>query len=120
MESTPVKASGRPLASGLVFIVLSLGAAVVVEAQPAIRIGTSVSQTGAYGLLGQNQLRGYQLCVKHTNEKGGVLGRKVELVAEDDQSEPATAARIYAKLITQDKVDAVLGLYSSPIRPWPT
>jgi branched-chain amino acid transport system substrate-binding protein len=88
---------------------------VVAEAQPAIRIGASVSQTGAYGLLGQNQLRGYQLCVKHTNEKAGVLGRKLELVAEDDRSEPATAARIYEKLITQNKVDAVLGPYSSLI-----
>lgn len=94
---------------------LSLGAAAVAEAQPPIRIGASVSQTGAYALLGQNQLRGYQLCVKHTNEKGGVLGRKVELVAEDDHSEPATAARIYEKLLTQTKVDAVLGPYSSPI-----
>ena len=84
------------------------------EAQPPIRIGASLSQTGA-AALGQNQLRGYQLCVKHTNEKGGVLGRKLELVVDDDRSEPATAVRIYEKLITQDKVDAVLGPYSSPI-----
>jgi branched-chain amino acid transport system substrate-binding protein len=108
-----VKASGKPLAAGLVSILLSLGA--VAEAQPPIRIGASVSQTGAYALLGQNQLRGYQLCVKHTNEKGGVLGRRLELVAEDDRSEPAAATRIYEKLITQTKVDAVLGPYSSPI-----
>jgi branched-chain amino acid transport system substrate-binding protein len=110
-----VKASGKPLTAGLVSIVLSLGAAAVAEAQPPIRIGTSVSQTGAYALLGQNQLRGYQLCIKHTNEKSGVLGRRLELVAEDDHSEPATAARIYEKLIAQNKVDAVLGPYSSPI-----
>ena len=98
---------------GLVSIVLWLAAAA--EAQPPIRIGASVSQTGTYAALGQNQLRGYQLCVKHTNEKAGVLGRSFELVAEDDRSEPATAARIYEKLITQDKVEAVLGPYSSPI-----
>ena len=58
-----MKTSGRSLTaltSGLVS--LSLGAATVAEAQPPIRIGASVSQTGAYGLLGQNQLRGYQLC----------------------------------------------------------
>ena len=41
--------------------------------------------------------------------------RRLELVAEDDRSEPATAARISEKLITQTKVDAVLGPYSSPI-----
>jgi len=98
---------------GLVSIVLWLAAAA--EAQPPIRIGASVSQTGTYAALGQNQLRGYQLCVKHTNEKAGVLGRSLELIAEDDRSEPATAARIYEKLITQNKVEAVLGPYSSPI-----
>jgi branched-chain amino acid transport system substrate-binding protein len=53
--------------------------------------------------------------VKHTNERGGVLGRKLELIVEDDRSQPATAARIYEKLITQDKVDAILGPYASPI-----
>jgi branched-chain amino acid transport system substrate-binding protein len=115
VESTPVKSAGTSLTAGLVSIVLSLGAMVGAEGQALIRIGASVSQTGAYALLGQNQLRGYQLCVKHTNEKGGVLGRLLELVAEDDRSEPATAARIYEKLITQTKVDAVLGPYSSPI-----
>jgi len=85
------------------------------DAQPPLRIGASLSQTGPYAPLALNQLRGYQLCVKHTNEKGGVLGRRIELVVEDDQSEPALAARIYQKLITQDKVDAVLGPYSSPL-----
>ena len=110
-----MKAAGTSLTAGLVSIVLSLGAVAVAEAQPPLRIGASVSQTGPYALLGQNQLRGYQLCVKHANEKAGVLGRRLELVAEDDRSEPATAGRIYEKLITQNKVDAVLGPYSSPI-----
>ena len=69
-----------------------------------IRIGASLSQTGALAATGQNQLRGYQLCVKHVNEKGGVLGRKLELVVYDDGSDPATAVRVYEKLIMQDKV----------------
>jgi branched-chain amino acid transport system substrate-binding protein len=94
---------------------LCIALSATAEAQPPIRIGTSVSQSGAYALLGQNQLRGYQLCVKHTNEKGGVLGRRLELLAEDDRSEPPAAARIYEKLITQSKVEAVIGPYSSPI-----
>jgi len=110
-----VKAPGRPLTAGLVSIWLSLGAAAVAQGQPPLRIGASLSQSGAYAALGQNQLRGYQLCLKHTNEKGGVLGRRLALVVEDDRSEPAAAVRIYEKLITQDKVDAVLGPYSSPI-----
>jgi branched-chain amino acid transport system substrate-binding protein len=85
------------------------------DAQPPLRIGASLSQTGSFAALGQNQLRGYQLCVKHANEKGGVLGRRVELLVEDDQSKAPTAVAIYEKLITQHKVDAILGPYSSPV-----
>jgi len=84
-------------------------------AQQPIRIGASLSQTGSFANLGQNQLRGYQLCVKHANEKGGVLGRKLELVTEDDLSQAPVGVRIYEKLITQDKVDAILAPYSSGI-----
>jgi branched-chain amino acid transport system substrate-binding protein len=103
------------LVAGLVSIALWVGGVQIGDAQPPLRIGASISQTGPYAAPGQNQLRGYRLCVKHTNEKGGVLGRKLELVVEDDQSEPATAARIYDKLIIQDRVDAILGPYASPI-----
>ena len=84
-------------------------------AQGPIRIGASLSLTGTYAALGQNQQRGYQLCAKHVNEKGGVLGRKIEFVLYDDQSQPATGVRLYEKLITQDKVDLVMGPYSSAI-----
>ena len=87
----------------------------VVEAQPPIRIGASVAQTGLYAATGQNQLRGYQLCVKHLNDKGGMLGRKLELVVYDDGSDPPTAVRLYEKLITQDKVDLLLAPQSGPI-----
>ena len=102
-------------------VALAWAAAPVAEAQPPIRIGATLAQTGLYAALGQNQLRGYQLCVKHMNEKGGVLGRKLELVVYDDGSDPATAVRLYEKLITQDKVDLVLGRTArrSPT-PWPT
>jgi branched-chain amino acid transport system substrate-binding protein len=89
------------------------GTAAIGEAQPPIRIGASLSKTGAYAALGQSQLRGYQLCVKHMNEKGGLLGRKVELVVEDDQSQPATAIRIYERLIAQEKVELVLSPFGS-------
>ena len=94
---------------------LAWAVAPVAEAQPPIRIGASVAQTGLYAAIGQNQLRGYQLCVKHTNDKGGVLGRKLELVVYDDGSDPATAVRLYEQLITQDKVGLVLAPNSGPI-----
>jgi branched-chain amino acid transport system substrate-binding protein len=85
------------------------------EAQPPLRIGASISQTGSLAPMGQNVGRGYQLCIKHANEKGGVLGRRIELHVEDDQSTGATTVAIYEKLITLDKVDAIFGPYSSPL-----
>jgi branched-chain amino acid transport system substrate-binding protein len=84
-------------------------------AQGPIRIGASLSLTGTYAKPGKYQHEGYQLCVKELNAKGGLLGRKVEMVVYDDQSNPQTGVRLYEKLITEDKVDAVMGPYSSPI-----
>jgi branched-chain amino acid transport system substrate-binding protein len=84
-------------------------------AQSPIRIGASLSLTGTYAKLGKNQHEGYQLCIKDLNARGGLLGRKTDLVVYDDQSMPATAVRLYEKLITEDKVDAVMGPYSSPL-----
>jgi branched-chain amino acid transport system substrate-binding protein len=98
-----------------VLVLCALMAVPAADAQGPIRIGASLSLTGTYAALGQNQHRGYQLCAKHVNEKGGVLGRKIEFVLYDDQSQPATGVRLYEKLITQDKVDIVLGPYSSAI-----
>ena len=94
---------------------LSLGTGPRAAAQSPLRIGASLSQTGSYAALAQDQLRGYQLCVKHANEKGGVLSRRIELSVEDDQSNAAAAVAIYERLITRDKVDAILGPFSSPI-----
>jgi branched-chain amino acid transport system substrate-binding protein len=110
-----MRGSRRDFIAGLVSISLWLGIVAIGDAQPPLRIGASLSQTGPYAALGQNQLRGYRLCVKHTNEKGGVLGRKLELVVYDDGSDPAAAVRLYEQLITQDKVHLVLGPYSGPI-----
>jgi branched-chain amino acid transport system substrate-binding protein len=101
--------------SGCICAALLFGLPGIAHAQSPIRIGASLAQSGTYSEPGQNQLRGYQLCVKHANEKGGVLERPIELVAVDDKSQSALAVRLYDKLITQDKVDAVLGPYSSPI-----
>ncbi|MGH7367314.1 MAG: ABC transporter substrate-binding protein, partial [Candidatus Rokuibacteriota bacterium] len=99
----------------VVLAALAWAVAPVAQAQPPIRIGATLAQTGAFAALGQDQLRGYQLCVKHLNDKGGVLGRKLELVVYDDGSDPATAVRLYEKLTTQDKVDLVLAPQSGPI-----
>jgi len=98
-----------------VAVSLAIGGVVPVTAQGPIRIGASLSLTGTYAKLGKNQHEGYQLCEKDLNAKGGLLGRKVQFVVYDDQSMPATAVRLYEKLITEDKVDAIMGPYSSPV-----
>jgi branched-chain amino acid transport system substrate-binding protein len=112
MESPSVSNAGRVCA---VAVLAALAVAPETEAQPPIRIGASLARTGPYAGPAQNQRRGYQLCVKHANDQGGVLGRRIELVVEDDQSTAPTAVAIYEKLITQDKVGAILSPYYAPI-----
>ena len=105
----------RVLPWGCLCVAVWLGAAASADAQPPIRIGASFSNTGTYAQLGQTVQRGHQLCVKHANEKGGVLGRKIEFTAEDDQSDVAKSVAVYERLLAQDKVDAVFSPFSSPI-----
>ncbi len=96
-------------------VVVVGGFAAPLAAQAPIKIGASISLTGTYAKLGSYTQDGYQLCAKETNDKGGLLGRKVEFVIYDDRSEPPTAIKLYEKLITEDKVEVVMGPYSSPI-----
>ena len=106
----------KPNALGALIIALVMAVgSVPATAQGPIKIGASLSLTGTYAKLGKNQHEGYQLCQKDLNARGGVLGRKVEFVVYDDQSMPATAVRLYEKLITEDKVEGVMGPYSSPV-----
>ena len=99
---------------GAAAAVALLGAAPA-HAQAPIKIGASLSLTGTYAKPGSYQKEGYEICADELNAKGGLLGRKVEFVMYDDQSSTQTAQRLYEKLITEDKVDAVMGPYSSGI-----
>ena len=94
---------------------MTLVAGQTVQAQTPIRIGASLSLTGQFAELGQTFDRGYRVCVKQANERGGVLGRKIELSVEDDKSDGVTAAAIYERLIAKDNVDAIFSPYSSGI-----
>lgn len=80
-----------------------------------IRIGASVSTSGTNGRTGLYQQEAYQLWEAQKNASGGLLGRPVEFVIYDDQSDPTTGARLYEKLITEDEVDLVLGPYASGV-----
>ena len=94
---------------------LTLIAVAVTHAAEPIRIGLSLGLTGKYAPFALMQQRGYSLWQSEINERGGLLGRPVEFIFVDDESDPAKAPELYRKLITKDRVDLVLGPYSSAI-----
>jgi branched-chain amino acid transport system substrate-binding protein len=102
-------------------LALSLGAISVHAQQGPIKVGIGISQTGTLGGGGKAALLGLQMWVEDVNKKGGLLGRKVELIAYDDQSNPATTPGIYSKLLDIDKVDILVAPYgtvpTAPIMP---
>ena len=103
---------------GWLAVLLALAGTVTVQAAPEgepIRVGVTASLTGRLAAPGQEQLEGMQMWAQDLNGRGALLGRPVELVYYDDKSDPATSARLYEKLITQDKVDLLLGPYSSDL-----
>lgn len=85
------------------------------DSQAKIRVGVTLSLTGDYAAPGRDELEGIRMWVDDLNARGSLLGRKVELVHYDDKSDPVTSARLYEQLITGDKVDLLLGPYSSGI-----
>lgn len=80
-----------------------------------IRIGTLTPLTGAGGPYGPVMVKAVKAVVDEVNAAGGVLGRKVELISEDDQTNPEAGVRAARKLIDVDKVSAILGTWSSAV-----
>lgn len=78
-----------------------------------IVIGEFASLTGATATFGQSSHKGTQLAIDEVNAAGGVLGKKIRLVTEDDQSKPGEAATVVRKLISRDKAVAILGEVAS-------
>lgn len=89
-----------------------------------IKIGASAALTGKYSVEGKATKRGYELWAQQLNEEGslltdgdetGLLGREVEMVVYDDQSDPSRAVNLYKRLINEDNVDLMMGPYSSAV-----
>ena len=78
-----------------------------------IKIGEVGSMTGSEATFGISTHQGIELAIKEKNAKGGVKGKKLELITVDNQGKPEEAAIGTTKLITQDKVIAVLGEVAS-------
>src|SRR5688572_2819153 len=102
---------------GALLVALAAGAA---AAQP-VKVGMSMPQTGTLGAGGKAALVALRMWVEDVNAKGGLLGRKVELIAYDDQTNPALTPSIYTKLLDVDKVDLLIAPYgtvpTAPIMP---
>jgi len=79
----------------------------------AIRIGEFASLTGREATFGQMSHHGTELAIEEVNAAGGVLGRKIKLICEDDQSKQGEPATVVKKLISRDGVSAVLGEVAS-------
>ena len=78
-----------------------------------IRIGFGMAETGPLGPNGKSAMLAMDIWVEETNAKGGLLGRPVQLVHYDDQSNPSTVPGIYTKLLDVDKVDLIVGGYGT-------
>jgi branched-chain amino acid transport system substrate-binding protein len=110
---------GTPVIRKLLLTTCTLIAAlsaVTRAAQPEpIKVGTTQALTGHYQEFGTEQLRGLQMWVADINARGSLLGRPVELVYYDDASRSANAEAGVVKLVEQDKVDFLVGPYSSAL-----
>jgi branched-chain amino acid transport system substrate-binding protein len=78
-----------------------------------IKIGASLPLTGDFSEPGKASKQGYQVWQKTVNDAGGLLGRKVQMVLRDDASDQNTVVADYNALISRDKVDLLLGTFSS-------
>src|SRR5258706_6052637 len=90
-------------------------------AQQPVKIGMSMPQTGGLGAGGKSALIALQMWVEDVNARGGLLGRKVQFISYDDQTNASLVPGIYTKLLDIDKVDLLIAPYgtnvTAPIMP---
>lgn len=83
------------------------------SAKPIV-VGSTLSLSGAFAATGQIHKIAGEEFLDRLNKAGGLLGRKVEWVVRDDESDQAKVATLYEQLISQDKVDLIMGPYATP------
>ena len=104
------------LAASIALVGLAL-TALPAAAQKPIRIGYPVILSGPGALIGEPSLKGAQMFVEEINAKGGVLGRKIELVVRDTKGNADEAVRIARDLILRENVDFLVGTLTSAEGP---
>jgi branched-chain amino acid transport system substrate-binding protein len=95
------------LAAAAMLLAAGLGQGAL--AQEKIRIGTMLSQSGAGAAAGRSALIGVRIAVDEINKSGGVLGRQLELVQADDQSDATVASSEAIRLTSREKIDYMVG-----------
>lgn len=95
--------------AGLTLALAGCGSGGGASADDPWKIGIVTSFTGPANALGLEEIESYRLAVKLVNESGGVNGRKVEIVEDDDQSQPQQAVTVVNKQISRDKVVGIVG-----------
>src|ERR1700720_1359007 len=101
---------------GLLQVTAALAAPSIVRAQGAtLRLGVLTPLTGAGSFDGPRMLKAMQVVANDINAAGGLLGRKIELVVEDDETNPEAAVRPAHKLVDVDKVPVIMGTWASAV-----
>lgn len=109
------KKNGKRLLSVAMILVLVMVSLIGCKKKESdtIKIGGVAPLTGDVPALGAAMANGAKLAVKEINEAGGVLGKQIEFIVEDDQNQASVAPNAITKLIEQDEVVAVIGTYAS-------
>src|SRR5437762_12877727 len=103
----------RSVGAALLGFIAAMGLLPPAQAADPIRIGLGMAQTGPLAANGKSALLAMDIWRDDVNAKGGLLGRPVEIVVYDDQSNPSTVPGIYTKLLEVDKVDLVVSGYAT-------
>ena len=85
------------------------------RAEEPVKIGFAADLTGACAALSEDEMNAVKIAVDELNAKGGILGRKVELVVRDSQTKPDEGAKVARELIVDQKVDVLTGVCSSAV-----
>jgi ABC-type branched-subunit amino acid transport system substrate-binding protein len=99
------------MSAKLIAALLAVGAAAVSQpatAQQVYKIGISAGLTGYAATLDRGWRDGVEVTASYLNGQGGIMGRKIEVITEDNKSEPQEAVTVYRKMMSSDKVDIFL------------
>src|SRR3954452_10441935 len=106
----------KQFASTAALAAIVLAAAVTTApAQETIKVGVIQPLTGAFAASGNYVANGAKIAADEINAKGGILGKKLELVIEDNKSNPTEAAAVAEKLMTRDKTPVMMGAWGSSL-----